>query len=152
MKFLFKLLFFIAALTVPVFAQSSKNPPPTPVTNTIAQTAKSTPAYAEILLRKTELESDVESMLVTYTEEYPKVKEARYELAILQKDLDKLLAVSPSDSGKLTLALGKLMIRRAEVGTDLWVKKNQYGDDYPEVKRLKKKLMTFDNAIKEILP
>ena len=42
------------------------------------QAVKSSPAYAEILLRKTELESDVESLLISYTEDFPKIKENKF--------------------------------------------------------------------------
>lgn len=111
---------------------------------------KSTSAYAEVLLRKTELEADVESFLVSYTEDYPKLKEARYELALIQKDLAKLL--SQTDAAKLTLALGKLMVRKNQLETDFWALQNQYGKEHPEVKRAERKVTIFRNAIKEILP
>src|SRR5215212_7551216 len=85
-----------------------------PQTSTIApnsktQDIKGSPAYAEILLKRAELESDLESLLITYTEDFPKVKASRFELGLLQKDLQNLLA--QPDAGKLTLALGKLMVR-----------------------------------------
>ena len=114
------------------------------------QAVKSSPAYAEILLRKTELESDVESLLISYTEDFPKIKESKFELILLQKDLQSLLTLT--DASKLSLALGKLMVRRAVLSTDVWVLQTKYGDDHPEVKRAKRKVLSFDNAIKEILP
>ena len=114
------------------------------------QAVKSSPAYAEILLRKTELESDVESLLISYTEDFPKIKESKFELILLQKDLQSLLTLT--DASKLSLALGKLMVRRAVLSTDVWVLQTKYGDDQPEVKRAKRKVLSFDNAIKEILP
>lgn len=115
-----------------------------------AKAIKATPAYAELLLRKTELESDIEGWLATYTEEYPKLKEARFELDLISKDLTKLL--TQTDVSKLTLALGKLMVRKNELGTDLWALQNQYGKDHPEVKRAQRKVAVFENSIKEILP
>ena len=118
--------------------------------STNAQIIKSSSAYAEILLRKTEVESDLDSLLVSYTEDFPKVKESKYELSLLQKDLQTLLA--QTDASKLSLALGKLMVRRVELSTDLWSLKTKFGDENPEVKRAKRKVLSFDNAIKEILP
>ncbi len=76
----------------------------------------SSPAYAELLLRRTELESDLESMLMEYTEDYPKIKETRYELALIQRSGLRLQNVKPSDAGKLTLALGKLMVKKEASG------------------------------------
>lgn len=118
--------------------------------NSISDSAKATPAYAELLLRRTELESNVESWLETYTEDYPKLKETRYELELINKDLATLLA--QKDTGKLTLALGKLLVRKNEIATDLWVLENKFGKDHPDVKRNQRKLESFQKAVKEILP
>ncbi|MBX7172490.1 MAG: hypothetical protein K1X72_16095 [Pyrinomonadaceae bacterium] len=114
-----------------------------------SKSVKSSPAYAELLLRKVELESEVESLLVTYKEDYPKVKEANHELGLIQKDLEKLLI--QTDAVKLTLALGKLMVRKNELETDYWALQTRLGDEHPDVKRAKKKILSFENAIKEIL-
>jgi uncharacterized protein involved in exopolysaccharide biosynthesis len=114
-----------------------------------SQSAKSSPAYAEILLQKTELSSELEDLLVEYTEEYPKVKELRFKLNSLQKDLEKLLAVA--DASKLSVALGKLMVRKTELAADVWNLQRQYADDHPDVKRAKRKVEVFEQAIKEIL-
>ena len=112
---------------------------------------KSTAAYAEVLLRKTERESELEEFLLDYTEEFPKVKEIKFELGLLQKELDKITAVNASDSDKLTLALGKLIVRKTEIETDLWNLRRQYADDHPEVKRARRKAEVYERAIKEIL-
>lgn len=114
-----------------------------------SQAIRSSSAYAEVILRKTDLESDVESLLTTYTEEFPKLKESRYELGLIQKDLQTLL--SQSDAPKLTLALGKLLVRRAELNVALWSLQKRFGDDHPDVKRARKKASIFDAAVKEIL-
>lgn len=114
------------------------------------QTVKGTAAYAELLLRRAELESDVESFLESYTEDYPKVKAARYELELTKKDLARLL--TQTDVSKLTVSLGKLLVRKNELETELWTLQNQYGKDHPQVKRAQRKVLSFQNAIKEILP
>jgi len=112
---------------------------------------KTSAAFAEILLRRTERESELEELLLDYKEEFPKVKELRFEIGLLQKAMDKLLAVNAAESGKLTLALGKLMVRKIELEVDLWNLRQQYNDDYPEVKRAKRKIEIYERAIKEIL-
>ncbi len=116
-----------------------------------SNSAKSTPAFAEVLLRKTELESELEELLVSYKEEYPKVRDTRYEISVLQKELDKILKVKPAETSKLTLALGKLMVRKAEIATNYWNLKSRYDDEHPQAKRAKRKLEIFDNAINEIM-
>ena len=111
----------------------------------------SSPAFAEILLRKTELQADLESLLSEYTEDYPKVKETQYQLTQLQKGMDRVLAIKAADSSKLTLALGKLIVRKCELETELWSLLNQYKEGHPDVKRAKRKVDVFEQAIKQIL-
>lgn len=111
----------------------------------------SSPAFAEIILRQTEVESELEEMLVSYTEEFPKVKDARYELSVLNKSLETINRVKPEEASKLTSALGKLFVRRARVATDYWLLKNRYDDKHPQTMRAKKKLEIFDRAINKIM-
>jgi hypothetical protein len=116
-----------------------------------AQTMKSTPAFAEVILRKTELESELESLLISYTEDFPKVKAIRFELEILKKQIERLAAVKSAESAKLTLALGKLLVRKAELETDLWNLRGKYDENHAEVKRAKRKVEIYEASIKEIL-
>ncbi len=113
---------------------------------------KSSAAYAEILLLKTEREAGLEELLLDYTEEFPKVKQIRFELSLIQKETDKLLAVNTAEAGKLSLALGKMLVRKIELESDLWSLKIQYNDDQADVKRAKRKIEIYERAIKEILP
>ena len=136
-----------------LFVQAQKpvvKPTPTPTPASSAQAVKSSPAYAEVLLQKTELSAELENLLVEYTEEYPRVKEIRFILGLVQKDLEKLLAAT--DASKLSLALGKMLVRRNELAADVWNLQRQYADEHPDVKRAKRKVEVFEQAIKEILP
>lgn len=116
-----------------------------------AQTTKSSPAYAEVLLKKTEWEAEIEALLINYTEEFPRVVEARYEIAALKREMDRLLAAKVSDASKLTLALGKLMVKKAELQTDLWKLLKKYDAEHVEVKQTKRKMEIYEAAIKDIL-
>lgn len=133
-----------------LFAHAQTKPvaKPTPATN--AATVKASPAYAEVLLQKTELTAEAENLLLDYTEDYPKVKDLRFEIGLLQKDLEKMLA-SP-DASRLSSALGRLMVRKAELAADVFKLQRQYNDEHPDVKRAKRKVEVFEQAIKEILP
>ena len=115
------------------------------------QAVRSSPAFAEVIFRRAELEAELESQLMEFTEEYPKVKSDRYSLALLQKQIDILLAIRPADASKLTLALGKLMVKKVEFDTDLWSLQQGLADGHPDVKRAKRKVEIFDKAIKDIL-
>ena len=135
-----------------VFSQGPGKPDPSKTPAPAAPNpARFSPAYAEILLLKTEREAELESLLIDYTDEYPKVKEARFQLTVIQKDMERILAVKPAEVSRLTLALGKLMVRRVEIETDVWALRIKYSDDHPDVKRARRKLEIFEAAIRDIL-
>jgi hypothetical protein len=115
------------------------------------ETIKLTPAYAEIVLRRAELESELESRLVGYTEEFPKVKETRYEMDTLKREFSRLSSVKPLEMAKLTSALGKLLVRRATLETDLWSLRQKYDDNHTDVKRAKRRMEIYETAVRSIL-
>ena len=112
---------------------------------------RSTSAFAEVLLRETEFRADLESLLLEYTEDYPKVKEARFAISLLEAEKNRLLVVSENDMSKLTLALGKIQVKKIDAEIDLWRLQQSLADAHPDVKRARKKVEIFENAIKEIL-
>jgi len=150
---LLKFVLTVSAIFSFCVCVEAQTKPKTPATNNLnsINPAKSSPAYAEVLLRKTEILSEVESLLVDYTEEFPKVSEMRYETGLLQKEMDRLMSVNTADSSKLTTALGKLMVRKCALETDLWALLKQFNDQHPDVKRAKRKVEIFENAINDIL-
>lgn len=112
---------------------------------------RSSPAYAEILLRKTEIQADLEAFSAGYTEANPKILDLRIEIGSLDKELEKVFGVKPAETGKLTLALGKLIVKKASLETDLARLMRSYNKDNPDVKRAKRRVEIFDAAIKEVL-
>lgn len=111
----------------------------------------SSAAQAELILRKTELLAELESLVLDYTEEYPKVQEIRFVLTLFDRDLARLSKVKPADSSKLTVAVGKLMLRRIELETELWNLRKNYQDGHPDVKRAKRKVEIFETSINDLL-
>lgn len=146
------LFLFLAVLVCPAQTKSKPKPTPAPTVPAVNPQSgvKSSPAYAEVLLRKTELEATLEDYMGEFTEEYPKVKETRFALETIRKEFDRIMAVS--EPSKLTLGLGKLILRKVELETDLWALRQKYNDEHDDVKRLRRKVATFEKAIKEILP
>lgn len=112
---------------------------------------RSSAAYSEVLLRKTQLQADLEAYLGDYTELHPKILDLRAELAAINKSLERIYAVKPTETGKLTLALGKLLVEQATLQMDLARLQRSYNNEHVEVKRAKRKLEIFENSINEIL-
>ena len=138
-------IFFAAAILLMAvsisFAQADDNAGP----------IKSSPAYAEVLLRKTEIQADLESLIADYTEANPKIIDLRFELAALNKSLERLYAVRPTETGKLTLALGKLLVKKAALDTDLNRLQRSYNKEHQQVRRAKRKVEIFEASINEVL-
>ena len=116
-----------------------------------SQEVKSSAAFAEIVLRQADLEADLGELLVAYTNEHPKVLESQYELKALNNDLKYISKFKGSQTKVLTQALGKLLVRRAQIATDYWVMQSRFNDEHPSTKKAKRKLEVFNNAIKKIL-
>src|SRR4051812_37373025 len=91
-------------------------------------------AYAEILLRKVELQSDIEAFSADYTETNPKLIDAKFELGAIDKEMERLNGVRPSDAAKLTQALGKLVVRKAAIATDYNRLVRSYNKEHPDVR------------------
>jgi hypothetical protein len=140
--------FGLFAAAAPVAGQAKKPNTPAPAA-AVDRKAQSTPAYSEILLRETELRADVEALLTDYTDEFPKVKESRYALELIGKEKARLLL--SFDPDKLTLALGKIVVRKVDAELELWRLQQSLADAHPDVKRAKRRVEIFEAAIKEIL-
>ncbi|MBX3293909.1 MAG: hypothetical protein KF881_13555 [Acidobacteria bacterium] len=112
---------------------------------------KSSPAYAEILLRKTELTAEIAAVAPDYTDTNPRILDLRNELAAIDRLLLRVFAVPPADTARLTQALGKLILKQAALEADLARLSRAYAAEHPEVKRAKRRLDAFDAAVKEIL-
>ena len=149
-KFIGRSIFTAALLMLAVSLAFSQNTDK-PTAPSEAGPIRSSAAYSEILLRKTELLADLEAFSADYTESNPKIVDLRFELSVLDKSLEKVFGVRPSETAKLTLALGKLIVRRAALETDLSRLMRSYNKDHPDVKRAKRRVEIFDAAIKEVL-
>jgi len=120
-------------------------------TPTIVQGGKATAAYAEVALKRADVEAELESLLVEYTDEFPKVKELRFALARIDAEATRLGSIKAADWERATAALGKLMVRKVEAEIELWKVQQDYADAHPDVKRAKKKVEIYERAIKDIL-
>jgi hypothetical protein len=120
--------------------------------NTIPVHIRSSPAYAELLLRTTEVRAELESIAPDYSETSSRLADLRSELQILGKATIRLSAVRAAESPKLTTALGMLLVRKAAIDTELARLLRSYKDGHPDVRRARRRSDIFEAAIKEVLP
>jgi hypothetical protein len=141
----------LGILAIPAFAQESATRAKASVSPEDLRAVKSSHAYAEILVRDTELKAELDSLLVDYTDEFPKIKEIRMELELLRSEMDRLLAIKAGDAYKLSSGLGRLILAKIGHQTKLRQLRGQYSDDHPAVRRQRKTVEIYEAAIKEIL-
>lgn len=142
--FYFFVLFF--AFSIVISAQKIDYSTPT------SKAIKSSPAYSALILQRTVIKAELEEMLVTYTEDFPKVKDARHEIDLINFELTRLLETKVTESCRLSDSLGKLMLKKTEVEMELYNLKKKYNEDHPDVLRAKRKLDIYEKAVAEILP
>lgn len=148
-----KLILAVGAFAIALFAFAEPGAAQTrdKVAAAKSDAFKATAAYAEVILRRTEMMAELEVLLVEYTDEYPKVKDLRFEIGLLQKEIERLAAVPAADHARLTSALGRLMVQKcsaAGISADL---ERTLKDEHPDLKRAKRRVEIFETAIKEIL-
>ena len=138
---------FTGFLMIPAFALAQQ-----PASTVVPVHVRYSAAYAEVLLRTTEVRAEIESTAPDHTEASTKMIDLRSELDILERTAARLSSSRPSDSSKLTLALGKLLVRKAELDADLSRLLRKYKAEHPDVRRAARKAEIFEAAIREILP
>lgn len=141
----------IALVTLSVAAAAQAPAEPKVDATALPGWTTSSSAYAELILKKTDLQAELEGLVIEYTDEYPRVKEIRLVILLIDRETSRLAKVKASDAGKLTEALGKLMARKVDLESELWRLQANYKDEHPEVKRAKKRIEIFENAIGQIL-
>ncbi len=149
MKYIFSFIFLIL-FTFGVSAQTDTKK--IDYSTTTSKAIKSSPAYSALILKRTLVKADLEEMLVTYTEDFPKVVDARHEIDLLNFELTRLLETNVTESCKLSDSLGQLILKKTEIEMELWNLKKKYKEDHPEIIRTKRKLNTFEKGIVEVLP
>lgn len=147
MKTYLRAIVFAGWLVIPSITLAQK---PTP--NSVPPHVRSSAAYAEVLVRSTEVRAELESIAPDYTEGSSRMIDMRSELDILDKVVVRLSATRMADSSKLTLALGKLLVRKAALDAELARLLRSYKSEHPDVRRAARKVEIFEAAIREVLP
>lgn len=151
MKYIFS-LFFILIFSLSAFAQTDDKKPRLDYSTATSKAIKSSPAYAALVLHRTMLRAELEELLTTYTEDFPKVVDARFEIDLVNYELSRLLDTKVTDSCKLSDSLGKLILKKTENEMMLWNLKKKYKEEHPDVQRAGKRVEIYEKAIIEVLP
>lgn len=156
--FCLTLVFFLQ--TFPSSAQTPQKPATPPTQTNVTAPIKTlgrkpdvrtTPAYAELIARRTEAAADLEILLADYTEESPDVREKRLHLQVLDAALKRLETVTLEQYLALTPAVGKILAGKLEAEAELKILSEIYTDEHPLVKKAKIRFKVFDAELKKLL-
>jgi hypothetical protein len=158
---MFRLFLFLALIfvfkTIEICAQ--QKPTPQTQTNVTAPIktlgrkldVRTTPAYAELIMKRTEIAADLDVLLPDYTEESPEVREKRLNLQILDSALKRLENVTLEQYLALTPAVGRMLARKLEAEAELKILSDIYTDEHPSVKKSKIRYKVFEAELKRLL-
>lgn len=157
-RFLLCFAFILSIQTIEIVAQQKTAPPPTQTNVTAPIKAlgrkhdvKTTPAYAELIMKRTEVAAELDVLLPDYTEDAPEVREKRLSLQILDAALKRLETVTLEQYLALTPAVGKMLARKLEAEAELKILSEIYTDEHPAVKKAKIRFKVFDAELKRLL-
>jgi hypothetical protein len=113
--------------------------------------AKSTAAYASLVLRKVELTGESEGLLATMAADNPVVKAKQTELATVARELDQLCAVPRGKQVYLNENYAKLILRKVELAARLKILLERYTPEWPEARRAKAELTALEREMAKIM-
>ena len=133
----------IAATTVDASRPNNKTSKRLPV--------HTTAAYAEVYAQKIETEADLKALLIDYNDEAPDVRAKKLELNLFAREIRWLEALPPESLPKLTLAMGRILVRKTQAEMNLKNLLQSYSDEHPLVKKAKARLTVYTDEVAKLL-
>jgi hypothetical protein len=159
-RLVFCLLLVFAFQTIENYAQKEPKPAAPQTQTTIVAPVKTlgrkldvktTPAYAELIMKRTETAAELEVLLADYTEESQEVREKRLNLQILDAALKRLETVTLEQYQALTPAVGKMLAGKMEAEAELKILSEMYTEEHPAVKKARIRFKVFEAELKRLL-
>ncbi len=122
----------------------------TAVTSTACE-AKTTAAYAELVLRKVALQADLEGSLATMARDNPAVTAKQSEIDAVSAELDQLCKVPRAKQVYLNENYAKLLLHKVELAGRLKSLLVRYTPEHPEVKRTQAELNALVREMAKIM-
>lgn len=113
--------------------------------------AKSTAAYAELVLRKVALQADMEGSLATMARDNPAVTAKQSEIDAVAAELDQLCKVPRGKQVYLNENYAKLLLHKVELAGRLKSLLVRYTAEHPEVKRTQAELNALVREMAKIM-
>ena len=113
--------------------------------------AETTPAYAELVLRKAKVEAELSELSKNLTNQHPSLDTKRFELRAIKREMAKMRAVETSRESKLSGAVGKLILSKVALEVELNDLLVQLKPQHPDVTKKRSELAALQREIENIL-
>lgn len=110
-----------------------------------------TGAYAEVFAARVEAEADLKVLTMDLTEETVQVREKKLERDLLDRDVRWLEALPSTSHIKMTVALGRLLVRKTQAEVDLKMLSANYAESFPTVKKARTRIEVYSSEIQKLL-
>jgi hypothetical protein len=110
-----------------------------------------TGAYAEVYAARVEAEADLKVLSTDLTEETIQVREKKLERDLLAREIRWLEALPLVSHDKMTIALGRLLVRKTQAEVSLKMLSEKYAESFPTVKKARTKIEVYNNEIQKLL-
>ena len=145
----------ISAQQKPVRPTDKPAPTATATTVTVPPTAVSkvadTGAYAEVYAARVEAEADLKVLAMDLTEETVQVREKKLERDLLAREIRWLEALPSVSHDKMTIALGRLLVRKTQAEVSLKMLSENYAEDFPTVKKARTRIGVYNDEVQKLL-
>ena len=116
------------------------------------KTSETTPAFDELALHKKKIKSELNSLLLEWTQDSPNVLNKQFELEITQLEMTKVLAMPESQKPLLTFVYGKLLVRKVIAESELQYAVLNNGVESTQARKKVMKLQAMEKEISKFLP
>lgn len=113
--------------------------------------AQMTLAFAEVFAQKVETEAELKILSVEMTDDAPQITEKKMQHDFLQREIEWLENLPTTMQSKMTLALGKMIVRKIQAEVDEKMLTKNYADEHPLVKKARARLVIYKNEIDKLL-
>lgn len=118
------------------------------LTNLSVQT---TLAYAEVFAQKVEAEAELKVLMIDMTDDAPQVREKKLRRDFLQREIEWLEKLPAALHPKMTLALGKIIVRKVQAEVDQKMFAENYADEHPLIKKARARFAVYKDEIDKLL-
>ena len=112
---------------------------------------KASPAYAVLVLRRAAVAADLAGLSSRFTDDAWEVRDKRFELSALSREMERMQKVGRGNVPKLTDAYGNLILSKVALEVELNGLLSSYTPEFPHVKKKRVELAALEREIESLV-